>query len=55
MSEQECSKRYMHAHVGGNQAQQICSTVINLPVFPYITSAELSTVVDVVKSACEEK
>jgi UDP-2-acetamido-2-deoxy-ribo-hexuluronate aminotransferase len=54
MSDQECSKRYMHAHVGGGKAQQICSTVINLPVFPYITSAELSTVVDVVNSACEE-
>jgi UDP-2-acetamido-2-deoxy-ribo-hexuluronate aminotransferase len=55
MSEQECSKRYMHAHVGGGKAQQICSTVINLPVFPHITSAELSAVVDVVNSACEEK
>ena len=55
MSEQECSKCYMYAHVGGNQAQKICSSVINLPVFPYITSGELSIVVDVVKSACEEK
>jgi dTDP-4-amino-4,6-dideoxygalactose transaminase len=55
MSEQECSKRYMRAHVGGNQAQKICNTVINLPVFPYITTQELSTVVDVVKSACQEK
>ena len=55
MSDQECSKCYMYAHVGGNQAQKICSSVINLPVFPYITSAELSIVVDVVKSACEEK
>jgi dTDP-4-amino-4,6-dideoxygalactose transaminase len=55
ISDQECSKRYMHAHVGGNKAQQICNTVINLPVFPYITNAELSSVVEVIKSACEEK
>ena len=54
MSDQECSKRYMHAHVGGGKAQQICSTVINLPVFPHITSAELSRVVDVVNSVCKE-
>lgn len=52
MSDQECSKTYMEAHVGGNQAQQICNTVINLPVFPYITDLELSSVVDVVKSVC---
>jgi dTDP-4-amino-4,6-dideoxygalactose transaminase len=55
MSDQECSKSYMRAHVGGNHAQKICGTVINLPVFPYITHAELSSVVEVVKSACEEK
>ena len=55
MSDQQCSKRYMHAHVGGDKAQKICSTVINLPVFPYITSAELSAVVDVVNFAYEEK
>jgi UDP-2-acetamido-2-deoxy-ribo-hexuluronate aminotransferase len=55
MSEQVCSKRYMRAHTGGNQAQEICRSVINLPVFPYITLSELSSVVEVVKSACEEK
>ena len=55
MSDQKCSKRYMHGHVGGRKAQQICSTVINLPVFPHITSKELSTVVDVVNFACKEK
>jgi len=55
MSDQECSHRYMHAHVGGSYAQQICNTVINLPVFPYITETELNSVVEVVKSACEEK
>ena len=55
MSDQEGSKNYINAHVGGNKAQKICSTVINLPVFPYITNAELYTVVEVIKSACEEK
>lgn len=54
MSDQECSKYYMHAHVGGNKAQKICSSVINLPVFPYITNTELKTVVDVINYACKE-
>jgi len=54
MSDQECSKQFMHSHVGGNEAQKICDTVINLPVFPYITDEELSIVVDTVKIACEE-
>lgn len=55
MSDQECSKRYMQGHVGGDNAQKICSTVINLPVFPYITNAELSSVIEVISSVCEEK
>ena len=55
MSDQECSQRYMRAHVGGNQAQKICRSVINLPVFPYITIEELSSVVEVVRSVCEEQ
>jgi UDP-2-acetamido-2-deoxy-ribo-hexuluronate aminotransferase len=55
MSDQECSQRYMRAHVGGNQAQKICRSVINLPVFPYITIEELSSVVEVIRSVCEEQ
>ena len=54
MSEQECSKRYMHAHVGGDKAQQICNSVINLPVFPYISRSELYEVVELINSVCKE-
>lgn len=54
MSDQEGSKRYLHDHVGGKKAQKICRTVINLPVFPYITDTELLTVVDVINSAYKE-
>ena len=53
MSEQQCSHLYMSSHVGGNMASQICETVINLPVFPYISEQELWKVVDTVKTVCE--
>ena len=55
MSEQECSPRYMKSHVGGNMAHQICDTVINLPVFPYINEQELWEVVETVKTVCKGK
>ena len=55
MSEQECSPRYMKSHVGGNMARQICDTVINLPIFPYISEQELWEVVETVKTVCEGK
>lgn len=54
MSDQECSSQFMHSHVGGVEAQKICKSVINLPVFPYITHGELDTVVNVIKSVCED-
>jgi len=54
MSDQECSSQFMHSHVGGVEAQKICKSVINLPVFPYITHDELDTVVNVIKSVCED-
>ena len=53
MSEQQCSHLYMNSHVGGNMAKQICETVINLPVFPYISEQELWEVVETVKNVCE--
>ena len=55
MSDQECSSQFMHSHVGGKKAQNLCSSVINLPVFPYITHDELVTIVEVVKSVCEDR
>ena len=52
MSDQECSSQFMHSHFGGAEAQKICKSVINLPVFPYITNNELDTVVNVIKQVC---
>ena len=53
ISEQQCSHLYVNSHVGGNMAKQICETVINLPVFPYISEQELWEVVEIVKNVCE--
>jgi UDP-2-acetamido-2-deoxy-ribo-hexuluronate aminotransferase len=55
MSDQECSSKFMHSHIGVDNAQKICDTVINLPLFPYITQDELSIVVGVINSVCEDK
>jgi dTDP-4-amino-4,6-dideoxygalactose transaminase len=55
MSDQECSSQFMHSHVGGVKAQKLCNSVINLPVFPYITHDELDTIVNVIKSVCEDR
>lgn len=50
MSEQPGAKDFLHAHVGGNQAEKLCRSVINLPLFPYMTQAELAEVTHVVES-----
>jgi dTDP-4-amino-4,6-dideoxygalactose transaminase len=50
MSVQPGAKDYLHAHVGGHQAEKLCRSVINLPLFPYMTSAELSEVTKVVST-----
>jgi UDP-2-acetamido-2-deoxy-ribo-hexuluronate aminotransferase len=50
MSEQICSDKYMLAHVGGTGAEDICSSVLNLPVFPYIKQEELEFVVNTLKT-----
>lgn len=48
MSVQPGAKDYLHAHVGGDQAEKLCRSVINLPLFPYMTTAELTEVIQVV-------
>lgn len=49
MSAQPGAKEYLTGSVSNGQALRYCETVLNLPLFPYMTHAELVSVVDVVK------
>lgn len=49
MSAQPGAKAYLSGSVSNGQATRYCETVLNLPLFPYMTAAELTSVVDVVK------
>lgn len=48
MSSQPAATPYLAGHFGGQAAEQLCASVLNLPLFPYMTEAELRRVVDVV-------
>jgi len=50
MSEQVCSDKYMLEHVGGAGAEDICHSVLNLPVFPHIKQEELEFVITTLKT-----
>ena len=49
MSAQPGTEGYLRAAVTNGRATEYCSTVLNLPLFPYMTGAELEIVVAVVK------
>ena len=51
MSDQKGAREFIIDHVGERNAQKICNSVLNLPVFPYITANELNQVCKVVNSA----
>lgn len=51
MSTQSGAGEYLAGGVGGKNAEKFCNTVLNLPLFPYMTSEELERVVKVVKQA----
>lgn len=51
MSAQAGAKPYLKAHYGGKNAEQLCDSVLNLPLFPYMTQAEIERVVTVVREA----
>ncbi|MEQ9364283.1 MAG: DegT/DnrJ/EryC1/StrS family aminotransferase [Leptospirales bacterium] len=51
MSEQEGAKSYIKAAVGGEHSSKAGKSVLNLPLFPYMTDAELEEVVAAVKGA----
>jgi dTDP-4-amino-4,6-dideoxygalactose transaminase len=48
LSDQPGAAAYLHAHVGGNNAQKLSREVLNLPLFPYMTHGELEYVIQVV-------
>lgn len=48
MSSQPAAAPYLAGHFGGQAAEQLCASVLNLPLFPYMTETELRHVVDVV-------
>ena len=49
MSSQPGAAAYLKGHYGGTVGEQLCGSVLNLPLFPYMTQPELQRVVDVVK------
>ncbi len=53
MSEQPAAAPYLKKHVGGRVGQTLCASVLNLPLFPYITRDELERVLDVVTMALD--
>ncbi len=50
MSRQLGAAAYLKGHFGGQAGEQLCASVLNLPLFPYMTKAELQRVVDVVSN-----
>ena len=48
MSSQPGAAAYLNGHFGGKVGEQLCASVLNLPLFPYMKEAELQRVVDVV-------
>jgi UDP-2-acetamido-2-deoxy-ribo-hexuluronate aminotransferase len=50
LSEQVCISKYSRYHFGGGNASKLSNSVVNLPLFPYMTDAELNEVVLVVNS-----
>ena len=50
MSDQPGAAGFLHAHVGGDNAQRLCYSVLNLPLFPYMKTEELAEVTNTVRS-----
>lgn len=49
MSSQPGATAYIRGHVGEQMGEQLCASVLNLPLFPYMTDAELQYVIEVVR------
>lgn len=48
ISVQKGAQGYLRYKVGGDNAKRVCSSVVNLPLFPYMTSAEYNEIIEVV-------
>ncbi len=51
MSAQAGAAPYIKGHYGGKNAERLCESVLNLPLFPYMTEDELAHVVSVVRES----
>ena len=51
MSAQAGAASYLKGHYGGTNAERLCESVLNLPLFPYMTEEELDHVVAVVRES----
>ncbi len=51
MSAQKGAIGYHKAHFGGTHAEMLCQSVVNLPLYPYMTEAELDRVATVVRNS----
>lgn len=51
MSAQAGAASYLKGHYGGKNAERLCESVLNLPLFPYMTEEELDHVVAVVRES----
>lgn len=50
MSLQPGAKAFNKGHFGGNSGETLCAAVVNLPLFPYMTDAEIESVLAVVRA-----
>ena len=53
MSSQPDAQKYLTRHFGGEMGKLLCSSVLNLPLFSYMTERELSAVVFCVKQTMQ--
>jgi UDP-2-acetamido-2-deoxy-ribo-hexuluronate aminotransferase len=51
MSAQVGAAPYLKGHYGGDNAERLCESVLNLPLFPYMTEEEIGHVVSVVRES----
>lgn len=51
LSKQQGAKTYHRGHIGGDEGERLCGSVLNLPLFPYMTESELERVIDVMSQA----
>lgn len=50
MSDQPGAKEYLAGQIGGENAREVCKTVLNLPLFPYMKEEEYKEIIELVKS-----